>query len=49
LIFYTHDVSDAPSEYGSTPAMIDWALSRLTEARIPVMPVREALTVALGA
>ncbi len=43
LIFYTHDVSDAPSEYGSTPAMLDWALSRLAEARIPVLPVREAL------
>ena len=49
LIFYTHDVSDAPSEYGSTPAMLDWALSRLADARIPILPVREALTVALGA
>jgi peptidoglycan/xylan/chitin deacetylase (PgdA/CDA1 family) len=49
LIFYTHDVSDAPSEYGSTPQMLDWALSRLAEARIPVLPVREALPVALGA
>lgn len=49
LIFYTHDVSDAPSEYGSTPAMLDWALSRLAELRIPVLPVCEALPVALGA
>lgn len=49
LIFYTHDVSDTPSEYGSTPAMLDWALSRLAETRIPVLPVREALPVALGA
>jgi peptidoglycan/xylan/chitin deacetylase (PgdA/CDA1 family) len=49
LIFYTHDVSDAPTEYGSTPEMLDWALSRLAEARIPVLPVREALPVALGA
>ena len=48
LIFYTHDVSDAPSAYGSTPAMLDWALSRLAEARIPVLPVREALRMALG-
>jgi peptidoglycan/xylan/chitin deacetylase (PgdA/CDA1 family) len=48
LIFHTHDVSDAPSEYGSTPAMLDWTLSRLKEARIPVLPVREALPVALG-
>lgn len=49
LIFYTHDVSDSPSEYGSTPAMVDWALSRLAALRIPVLPVREALPVALGA
>lgn len=49
LIFYTHDVSDRPSEYGSTPQMLDWALSRLAELRIPVLPVREALPVALGA
>jgi peptidoglycan/xylan/chitin deacetylase (PgdA/CDA1 family) len=48
LIFYTHDVSDAPSEYGSTPAMLDWALSRVAAARIEVLPVREALPVALG-
>jgi|SRR4051812_2501036 peptidoglycan/xylan/chitin deacetylase (PgdA/CDA1 family) len=48
LIFYTHDVSEAPSEYGSTPAMLDWALSRLAAARIAVLPVREALPVALG-
>lgn len=49
LIFHTHDVSDVPSKYGSTPGMLDWALSRLAEARIPVLPVREALSVALGA
>jgi peptidoglycan/xylan/chitin deacetylase (PgdA/CDA1 family) len=48
LILYTHDVSDAPTEYGSTPAMLDWALSRVAAARIPVLPVREALPVALG-
>ena len=49
LVFHTHDVSDAPSKYGSTPGMLDWTLSRLAEARIPVLPVREALAVALGA
>ena len=49
LIFYTHDVSDAPSEYGSTPQMLDWALAKLAEARIAVLPMREALPVALGA
>lgn len=48
LIFHTHDVSEAPSEYGTTPLMLDWALSRLAEARIPVLPVGEALVVAMG-
>ena len=48
LIFYTHEVSDSPSAYGSTPRMLDWALSRLAAARIQVLPVREALPVAQG-
>ena len=48
LIFHTHDVSRSPSPYGSTPAMLDWALSKLARAGIPVLPVREALPVALG-
>jgi peptidoglycan/xylan/chitin deacetylase (PgdA/CDA1 family) len=48
LILYTHDVSDSPSPYGSTPAMLDWALGRVAAARIEVLPVREALPVALG-
>lgn len=48
LIFYTHDVSESPSEYGSTPAMLDWALRKVAEARIAILPVREALPVALG-
>lgn len=47
LIFYTHDVSDTPSRYGSTPAMLDWALARLAAAGIEVLPVREALAAAL--
>jgi hypothetical protein len=48
LILYTHDVSDTPSPYGSTPAMLDWALGRVAAARIEVLPVREALPMALG-
>jgi hypothetical protein len=48
-VFYTHDVSETPSEYGSTPGMLDWALSRLAAARMDVLPVREALPVMLGA
>jgi peptidoglycan/xylan/chitin deacetylase (PgdA/CDA1 family) len=48
LVFYTHDVSEAPTGYGSTQGMLDWALSRVAAARIEVLPVREALPVALG-
>ncbi|HWY60343.1 MAG TPA: polysaccharide deacetylase family protein [Rhizomicrobium sp.] len=47
LIFYTHDVSESPSPYGSTPAMLDWALARAA-ATMQILPVREALPVALG-
>jgi peptidoglycan/xylan/chitin deacetylase (PgdA/CDA1 family) len=48
LIFYTHDISERPSDYGSTPEMLDWALSRLVAAGVDILPVREALPVALG-
>ena len=48
LVLYTHDVSDDPSPYGSTPQMLDWALTKVAEARIAVLPMREALPVALG-
>lgn len=49
LVLYTHDVSDAPSPYGSTPQMLDWALGRVAAARIAVFPMRDAVKVALGA
>jgi peptidoglycan/xylan/chitin deacetylase (PgdA/CDA1 family) len=49
LVLYTHDVSDTPSPYGSTPQMLDWALGKVAAARIAVLPMREALPVALGA
>jgi peptidoglycan/xylan/chitin deacetylase (PgdA/CDA1 family) len=48
LVLYTHDVSDTPTEYGSTPAMLDWALTRVAAARIPVLPMRDAVKAALG-
>ena len=48
LILYTHGVCDNPGLYGSTPQMLDWALSRLKAARIEVLPVKDALPVALG-
>jgi len=48
LILYTHGVCDNPGLYGSTPQMLNWALSRLKAARIEVLPVKDALPVALG-
>lgn len=49
LVLYTHDVSDTPSPYGSTPQMLDWALGKVAQARIQVLPMRDALPAALGA
>lgn len=43
LIFFTHDVSETPSPYGCTPAMLDHALATLAAARIEVLPVKAAL------
>jgi peptidoglycan/xylan/chitin deacetylase (PgdA/CDA1 family) len=43
LIFFTHDVSDNPSPYGATPAMLDHALAALAAAQIEVLPVKHAL------
>ena len=48
LVLYTHDVSDDPSPYGSTPQMLDWALGRVAASFIEALPMREAVTVALG-
>jgi peptidoglycan/xylan/chitin deacetylase (PgdA/CDA1 family) len=48
LILYTHDVSDTPTRYGTTPARLDWVLGRIAAARIEMLPMREALPVALG-
>ena len=48
IVFYTHDISDAPSAYGSTPAMLSELLGRLIEARIEILPMREAVKEAVG-
>jgi peptidoglycan/xylan/chitin deacetylase (PgdA/CDA1 family) len=48
LILHTHDVSDTPTRYGTTPERLDWALGRVAAARIEMLPMREALPVALG-
>ncbi len=43
LILFSHDVSEDPSPYGCTPAMLDHALSRLAAAGVEVLPVKHAL------
>jgi peptidoglycan/xylan/chitin deacetylase (PgdA/CDA1 family) len=48
IVFYTHDVSDDPSPYGSTPGMLSEVLERLAEARIEILPMREAVKAAIG-
>ena len=48
ISFYTHDVSDSPSEYGSTPGILELALEKLAAAKIDILPMREAVAAALG-
>jgi peptidoglycan/xylan/chitin deacetylase (PgdA/CDA1 family) len=43
IIFFTHDVSDSPSEWGATPEMLDHALSCVREVSIDILPVKDAL------
>jgi peptidoglycan/xylan/chitin deacetylase (PgdA/CDA1 family) len=43
IIFFSHDISDAPSPYGATPAMLDHALATLKAAAIDILPVKHAL------
>jgi peptidoglycan/xylan/chitin deacetylase (PgdA/CDA1 family) len=43
VIFFTHDVSDAPSPFGCTPAMLDHVLARLAAAQVDILPVKHAL------
>ncbi|HEY0023833.1 MAG TPA: polysaccharide deacetylase family protein [Longimicrobium sp.] len=43
IVFFTHDVSETPAPYGSTPAILEHALRTVTEAGIEVLPVRDAL------
>jgi peptidoglycan/xylan/chitin deacetylase (PgdA/CDA1 family) len=49
IVFHTHDVSETPSPYGCTPAMLESVLKALTGAGIEVLPMREAMRVATGA
>ncbi|HEY5347231.1 MAG TPA: polysaccharide deacetylase family protein [Rhizomicrobium sp.] len=44
LAFYTHDVSDTPSPYGSTPAMLIHVLKRLREENIEIRTMADAFS-----
>ncbi|HXS06981.1 MAG TPA: polysaccharide deacetylase family protein [Rhizomicrobium sp.] len=48
IVFYTHGVSETPGEYDSTPAMLSEVLGRLAEARIEILPMRDAVKAAIG-
>lgn len=46
LIFYSHDVSENPTPYGCTPAMLEHALQSLAAAGIGALPLAQVLAVA---
>jgi peptidoglycan/xylan/chitin deacetylase (PgdA/CDA1 family) len=48
IVFFSHDVSEDPSPYGATPAMLEHAVARAHAAGMAMLPVREALARALG-
>jgi peptidoglycan/xylan/chitin deacetylase (PgdA/CDA1 family) len=43
LIFYSHDVEDAPSPYGCSPSFLRHALEAASRRKIPILSVAEAL------
>ena len=43
LIFYGHDVADAPSPYGCTPDLMRHALQAAGKRDMPIVTVAEAL------
>lgn len=48
LVFYTHDISETPSEYGTTPEHLDQVLAQVKAAGIDFLPVRDALKAVLA-
>jgi peptidoglycan/xylan/chitin deacetylase (PgdA/CDA1 family) len=48
IVFFSHDVSEAPSPYGATPAMLEHALSQVRAAGIEVLTVKDALARAVA-
>jgi peptidoglycan/xylan/chitin deacetylase (PgdA/CDA1 family) len=43
LIFYTHDVRSGPSEYGCTPALFEFAVSRAVHSGSRILTIQKAL------
>lgn len=43
IIFFTHDIADSPTPYGSTPWMIEEALAKTRAAGFEIMTVKNAL------
>jgi peptidoglycan/xylan/chitin deacetylase (PgdA/CDA1 family) len=43
LIFYTHDVRPGPSEYGCTPALLEFAVSLAARSGSRILTIRKAL------
>lgn len=45
LIFYTHDVSDTPSDYGTTPEIFHLAVTLCHDLSLPILKIGEVLDV----
>lgn len=48
LVFFSHDVSDDPSPYGATPAMLEHALAAARDAGFDLDPVNNVLARAVA-
>ncbi len=48
LIFYGHDVTDRPSLYGCSPALLEYALKAAAGRKIPALTMAEAMRCARG-
>ena len=47
LIFYTHDVSEKPSDFGCTPDQFKKCVHEVSNNKLPVLPVQKALNTIL--
>lgn len=48
LVFFGHDVDEAPSPYGCTPAQLESVLKKVKDAGFEILPFKEALKRATG-